>query len=128
VGTLGVVLTGHRHSKAQTTWEVLMPQMRVAEQPEARRFELCVDGEVVGQAEYELMDDGTMVLTHVVVLPRYEGRGYGTELTRGVLDAARQKGISLLPVCSFARAYVRRNPEYADLVPEDQRDLVGVPR
>jgi predicted GNAT family acetyltransferase len=106
-----------------------MPQqMRVVEQPEAQRFELCVDGESVGQAEYDLMADGTMLLTHVVVLPRYERRGYGSELTRGVLEAAREKGVALLPVCSFARSYVRRHPEYADLVPADQRDLVGVPR
>jgi predicted GNAT family acetyltransferase len=107
--------------------EVVMPQMRVVEQAEAQRFELCVDGEAVGQAEYE-MQGGTMLLTHVVVLPRYEGRGYGSELTRGVLEAARSKGVPVLPICSFARSFVRRNPEYCDVVPEDQRALVGVPR
>jgi len=105
-----------------------MPRTRVVQQTEAQRFELCVDDEAVGQAEYDLMEDGTMVLTHVVVLPRFEGRGYGSELTRGVLECAREQGMSVLPVCSFARAYVRRNPEYADLVPAEQRDLVGVPR
>jgi predicted GNAT family acetyltransferase len=104
-----------------------MPQTRVVEQAEAQRFELCVDGEAVGQAEYEMTQDGTMLLTHVVVLPRFEGRGYGSALTRGVLEAARAKGVDVLPLCSFARSFVRRNPELSDVVPADQRALVGVP-
>jgi predicted GNAT family acetyltransferase len=44
-----------------------------------------------------------------------EGRGIGSALIRGVLDTARAQGLKVKPVCPFAKAYVERHPEYADL-------------
>jgi predicted GNAT family acetyltransferase len=106
--------------------EVVMAQARVVDNGAAQRFELTVGGELVGEADYEVQD-GTMLITHVGVQPRYEGHGLGSQLTRAALDAARERGLDVVPICSFARSYVRRNPEYADLVPLDQRALVGLP-
>jgi predicted GNAT family acetyltransferase len=103
-----------------------MAQARVVDNAAAHRFELTLDGERVGEADYEVQD-GAMLITHVGVEPRLEGRGLGSQLTRAALDAARERGLSVVPVCSFARSYVRRNPDYADLVPMDQRALVGLP-
>lgn len=100
---------------------------RVTDNPAAQRFELLLDGRVVGHADYEVQDE-TLVITHVVVQQQLEGRGYGSMLTRAVLEAARERRMSVLPLCSFARSYLRRNPEFVDLVPGEQRALVGVPR
>jgi len=44
-----------------------------------------------------------------------EGRGIGSSLIRGVLDTARSQGQKVNAVCPFARAYIERHPEYADL-------------
>jgi predicted GNAT family acetyltransferase len=44
-----------------------------------------------------------------------EGRGIGSTLIRGVLDIARAGGLKVKPLCPFAKAYVERHPEYADL-------------
>ena len=103
-----------------------MTQARVIDNPAEQRVELTVDGRAAGRVEYDVQD-GTMLITYVFVEPRHEGHGYGSELTRAALEAARERGLMVVPLCSFARSYLRRNPEWADLVPIEQRALVGVP-
>jgi predicted GNAT family acetyltransferase len=36
-------------------------------------------------------------------------------LIRGVLDTARSQGLKVNALCPFAKAYLDRHPEYADL-------------
>ncbi|GGS93022.1 hypothetical protein GCM10010156_59100 [Planobispora rosea] len=92
----------------------------VVDNPEAGRFEILVDGRVAGFAEYRR--SGTKVsLTHTEIDPAFEGRGLGSILARGALDASRAEGLSVLPFCSFIRGYIERHPDYLDLVPSDQR-------
>jgi predicted GNAT family acetyltransferase len=44
------------------------------------------------------------------------GRGIGSTLIKGVLDTARAQGLKVKPLCPFAKAYIERHSEYADLV------------
>jgi predicted GNAT family acetyltransferase len=37
-------------------------------------------------------------------------------LIRGVLDTARSQGLKVIAVCPFAKTYIARHPEYADLL------------
>ncbi|SNR82657.1 hypothetical protein SAMN04488107_0081 [Geodermatophilus saharensis] len=101
-------------------------QPRVVDHPEASRFEVLVDGEVAGYAEYR-RTPSSVSFTHTVVEPAFEGRGLGSVLARGALDAARAWGAQVLPFCPFIRAYVERHPEYLDLVPARRRAQFGLP-
>lgn len=92
----------------------------VVDNPVAGRFEVLVDGEVAGFAEYRRTKDAT-AFTHTVVDPAYEGRGLGSTLARGALDATRAAGSPVLPFCPFIRRYIQRHPAYLDLVPEGRR-------
>lgn len=98
---------------------------KVVDNPEAGRFELFVDGEVVGFAEYR-RTASSVSFTHTVVEPALAGRGLGSELARGALDAARAEGSTVLPYCSFIRAYIERHPTYLDLVPADRQAEFGL--
>lgn len=77
------------------------------------RFELDADGNVAF-SNYK-RGDGLLTILHTEVPKALEGRGIGSSLIRGVLDAARAEGLKVKPVCPFAKAYVDRHPEYADL-------------
>jgi uncharacterized protein len=44
-----------------------------------------------------------------------EGRGIGSSLTKGVLEIARSQGLKVKAECPFAKGYIERHPEYADL-------------
>jgi predicted GNAT family acetyltransferase len=93
---------------------------KVVDNPAASRFEVLVDGEVAGFAEYR-RTTSAVAFTHTVIDPAFEGRGLGSVLARGALDATRAAGTPVLPFCPFIRGYIQRHPAYLDLVPADRR-------
>jgi uncharacterized protein len=93
---------------------------KVADNPEASRFEVLVDGEVAGFTGYRRAD-GAVAFTHTVIDQAFEGRGLGSVLARGALDTTREAGSPVLPFCPFIRGYIQRHPAYLDLVPDDRR-------
>jgi uncharacterized protein len=77
------------------------------------RFELDADGHIAF-SEYKRVD-GVLTILHTEVPKALEGRRIGSSLIRGVLDTARAQGLKVKPLCPFAKAYIERHPEYADL-------------
>jgi predicted GNAT family acetyltransferase len=92
----------------------------VADAPERRRFEVTVDGEPAGFLVYRSRK-GLLALIHTEVEDRFEGRGLGGRLARFALDQARAQGLAVLPFCPFVNAWMKRHPEYVDLVPSAYR-------
>jgi uncharacterized protein len=79
------------------------------------RFELRVDGELVGWSEYRPAG-GSVIVAHTEIDERREGEGLGSVLVRAVLDHIQASGKTVVPTCSFTAAYIRRHPEYVQLV------------
>lgn len=98
----------------------------VVEDGPANRFKVLVNGEAAGFVAYR-RNGGTLTFTHTEIDGRFEGRGLGSTLVRGALDAAREQGAAVLPQCPFVRRYISRHPEYLDLVPADQRARFELP-
>jgi uncharacterized protein len=91
--------------------------VRVVEDPAKRRYELVDGDEVVGRIDYRARD-GALAFVHTEVEPKRQG--LGAELVQGALDDLRARGLHVVPVCPFVRAYIRRHPEYADLVAQTE--------
>jgi predicted GNAT family acetyltransferase len=89
--------------------------IEIRDVPERHRYELTIDGTVAGIAVYRLRED-QLVLEHTEVDDAYEGRGLGSRLARYALDDVRARGLSVRIECPFVRSYIRRHPEYAELV------------
>jgi hypothetical protein len=79
--------------------------------PAEHRFEIHVDGQVAGFARYRLAP-GKIVFIHTEVDPVYEGKGLGSTLAAGALDAARERSLEIDAQCPFIAAYLKRHPEY----------------
>ncbi len=71
--------------------------------------------------EYKLAR-GMMIFTHTEVPPVFEGQGVAGKLVRTALEHARAAGLAVWPVCPFVRSYIRRHPEFQDLVAPRARD------
>ena len=82
----------------------------------AHRFELTVDGHMA-KSWYRL-SPGVITFTHTEVPEELEGRGIGSRLVRAALDHARAEGLKVVPLCPFTAAWIKRHPDYADLVIE----------
>jgi predicted GNAT family acetyltransferase len=100
-------------------------QTSVVDVPERGRFEIRVGSRTVGLASYHV-ENGTMTLPHTEVDPAVGGQGIGTALVAGVLAAARERGLHVLPYCSFVRHYIQQHPEDVDLVPAEDRGHFGL--
>jgi predicted GNAT family acetyltransferase len=81
----------------------------VRDNPAGSRYELLLDGDVVGHASYRLEGE-RLVVPHVEVDARLEGRGYGSQLCAGLLADAHERGLEVVPLCPFLAWYVARNP------------------
>jgi predicted GNAT family acetyltransferase len=87
----------------------------VTDRPEQLRYEIEVDGEVAGFLMYR-REPGVLELVHTDVDPKWEGKGVGAALVKGALDDVRVRGLKVRPFCPFVAAYIRRHPEYDDIV------------
>jgi predicted GNAT family acetyltransferase len=87
----------------------------IEDNPDLSRFELRVDGELVGWAEYRPAGD-SVIVAHSEIDERRKGEGLGSALVRGTLDRIRASGKTVIPTCTFTAAYIQRHPEYIDLV------------
>ena len=89
------------------------------------RFEITVDGELAGFVDYR-RDGDEYALPHTRVYPQFEGRGIGRTLVNGALEEIAARGGTVLPYCPFVPPVMRDNPEFVELVPEDQRATFGL--
>lgn len=86
----------------------------VRHNPELNRYELTVEGKTA-VADYRLQGD-RVAMAHVGVPKELENRGIGSALVKFALEDIRARGLKVVPVCPFVAAYIKRHPEWADLV------------
>jgi uncharacterized protein len=91
---------------------------RVIDNPRASRYELWLGATRAGLIQY-LAESGTVLLVHTEIDPAFAGQGLGEQLVAGALADLRARGLKLVPLCPFVRAYLRRHPDQADLVAAD---------
>jgi hypothetical protein len=93
------------------------PELTVVHDADRQRYALRRGPDVLGSATYH-WDQGRVVLDHTGIDPARREKGLGAILARGTLDDLRARGLRVIPQCPFMAAFIRRNPEYQDLVDE----------
>ena len=89
-------------------------ELAVEHNQAARRYEARI-GEALAVLEYKRRGK-TIVFTHTGVPKPLEGQGIAGRLTQVALDEARAQHLTVIPLCPFVAAYVRRHKEYQDIV------------
>jgi predicted GNAT family acetyltransferase len=97
--------------------------VRIWDDEENHRYALEVDGQLAGMAVYHLRG-GRHFFVHTEVDDEYSGRGLGTRLVKSALDGVRGSGGSVVPLCPLFAAYIKRHPEYDDLVDHEIMERV----
>ena len=78
-----------------------------------QRFELR-EGDHVVFADYQRRND-VLIIAHVEAPLALRGTGAAGRLMEGMLAMLRARGEKLVPVCSYAAAYLARHEEHRDL-------------
>ena len=101
------------------------PDVALRDNAAAHRFELHTGGKLAAYSEYNLLSNAVL-FTHTEVLPEYEGRGFGSQIARYALDDVRGRGLGVIPVCQFIAGFLRKHPDYQDLVTPANRQAFKI--
>jgi Predicted acetyltransferase len=80
-----------------------------------KRFELHIEGHIAF-IDYILNNENIMFLTHTEVPKELGGKGIGKILVQNALEYLKANGYKLAPLCPFVAAYVKRNPEWKEIL------------
>jgi predicted GNAT family acetyltransferase len=104
---------------------VVAKNIDFANAPDRERYELSLDGEVVGFTAYRARP-GLIAFVHTEIEERVQGQGLADELMRFALEDARERSLAVLPFCQFVKAFIERHREFEPLVPENYREQFGL--
>ena len=98
-------------------------QFTVTDVPERERFEAREEtGALAGVVTYQLTGS-VIVYTHTEVGAEFEGRGVGSTLARAVMDDARARRRTVVPICPFLSGWLEKHPEYDAIVARSTRKV-----
>jgi uncharacterized protein len=132
VSTLAVVAAGVAFSRTKGPAELDSPEPapaadatmvpvndvpQVTDNQAESRFELRADGELA-ELDYRL-NGKRLVLIHTETPVQLEGRGFGGRLVAAAVERAAREGLTIVPLCPFARGWLERHATEADEVTVD---------
>ncbi|WP_345751034.1 GNAT family N-acetyltransferase [Microbacterium rhizophilus] len=97
------------------------PDIVVTDNPEHARYEAHIADPETGEralAGVLAYDDAVdaRTLLHTVVWEEHSGHGIGGLLATRAFAEARERGVKIVPVCTFVQSWLERHPDQADLV------------
>ena len=70
----------------------------------------------VGEMTYQRPTPERMIIDHTRVFEGFEGRGIARQMVLAAVDFARANSRQIIPVCSYAQAFLTRTDEYQDIL------------
>ena len=79
-------------------------------------FVLRVDGKRLGSLEFTRPDAKTLRIEYVEVAPELRGTGLGRQLVQAAVAWAKETDQQVVPICSYARMVIQRDPAMSTLL------------
>ncbi len=92
-------------------------EVKQRESGEDGAFFIEQNGREVADLTYFWDGDQRIVLAHSEVAEELRGQGAGKQLVAAAVEFARERGITLVPICPYAKSVIERVPEYQDVLP-----------
>ena len=102
-------------ASVKTAMKTSPTDAEVRDNPHRSRYELLVDGQVLGVADYQPIPEA-VVVSHTEVSPTLRGKGYSPILVRFLLEDLRDRGLGIVPSCWYVAQYIDDHPEFAGLL------------
>ena len=100
--------------------KVDLDKVEVIHNEAGNRFEVQINGHL---SKLDYMQNGkNFVITHVGVYPEFRGQGLAGKIVDASLEYARQNSLRVIPMCSYAAAYIRDNPQHMELTNQERSE------
>lgn len=97
------------------TPKIVHQGLRLDHEADRGRFSLWHGSTYIGFIGYR-SEDQVVTIQHTIVNEEFGRQGYARALVTLVLDKFRDQGVKIIPECSYVQDYLRRYPEYQDMV------------
>lgn len=79
-------------------------------------FEIYEDGVKAGEMTYTWAGTDKFIIDHTGVDEAFNGKGYAKQLIYAGVEYAREKGIKITPLCSFAKKTIEKTLQFQDVL------------
>lgn len=100
--------------------QINLDELQVIHNLGENRFETTIN-DYLSKLDY-LQDGKNFVITHVGVHPELRGQGVAGRIVEVSLAYAKENNLRVIPMCSYAAAFIRRHPEYLELTNQERSE------
>ena len=79
-------------------------------------FYMAVNDKIEAKMTFVFAGKDKIIIDHTEVNVGNNGKGFGKKMVEKAVAFAREKGISILPLCPFAKSVFDKNPEFSDVL------------
>ena len=79
-------------------------------------FYVSVNGKSEAKLTFVFAGIDKIIIDHTEVNPGNNGKGFGKKMVVKVIEFAREKNITIIPLCPFAKSVFDKNPEFRDVL------------
>lgn len=80
------------------------------------RFYIEIDGKQQAILTFTFEENDKISIDHTEVNEGNNGKGYGKMLVEKAVEFAREKNLKVIPLCSFAKSVIEKNPAFQDVL------------
>ncbi|ANK59076.1 GNAT family N-acetyltransferase [Loigolactobacillus backii] len=82
-----------------------------------RYFKNDAAGRLIAEITFQELHDGTVyAIDHTFVRDDHRGEGIASQLVKAVIQRAQASNVKIMPICSYAKSFFQRKPEYQGLL------------
>jgi len=79
-------------------------------------FYVSINGKSEANLTFVFAGNDKIIIDHTEVNPGNNGKGFGKKMVVKVIEFAREKNITIIPLCPFAKSVFDKNPEFRDVL------------
>ncbi len=74
------------------------------------------NGEAIGEVSFVWVGNETFIIEHTEVKEEHKGKGIAKELVMKAIEYAREKKVTIIPLCPYAKGVFDKNPDLSDVM------------
>ena len=79
-------------------------------------FYIDIDGNQEAMMTFVFAGEDKIIINHTEVNPGNDGKGFGKKMLTKAVEYARENGIKIIPLCTFAKSVFDKVPEFSDVL------------